>query len=170
MTRRVDGSTQVPGFEIDDLLDANRLSGLQKYVLVLCSLAVLFDGYDLQVLALTVPALTKAWGIAPAALSVALSASLLGMGFGAALLAPLGDRHGRRTVLAATMAIVGVSSLAAVLAHNPLQLALCRLVTGAALGASLANAYVLTADFMPRRWRATLITLSYCNTATRAAA
>jgi AAHS family 4-hydroxybenzoate transporter-like MFS transporter len=66
------------------------------------------------------------------------------------------------------MAIVGVSSLAAALAHNPLQLALCRLVTGAALGASLANAYVLTADFMPRRRRATLITLSYCNTATGA--
>jgi AAHS family 4-hydroxybenzoate transporter-like MFS transporter len=164
----VDGSTQVPSFEIDDLLDAHRLSGLQKYVLVLCTLAVLFDGYDLQVLALTVPALTKAWGIAPASLSVALSASLLGMGLGAALLAPLGDRYGRRTVLAATMAVVGVSSLAAALAHNPLHLTLCRLFTGAALGASLANAYVLTADFMPRRRRATLITLSYCNTATGA--
>lgn len=164
----MDGATQLPGFEIDDVLDANPLSGLQKYVLVLCTLAVLFDGYDLQVLALTVPTLTKAWGIAPAALSVALSASLLGMGFGAALLGPLGDRYGRRTVLAATMAMVGVSSLAAALAHNPVQLALCRFVTGAALGASLANAYVLTADFMPRRRRATLITLSYCNTATGA--
>lgn len=164
----MDDSLHRVGFEIDDLLDAHRLSGLQKYVLVLCTLAVLFDGYDLQVLALAVPALTKAWGIAPAALSVALSASLLGMGLGAALLGPLGDRYGRRTVLAGTMAIVGVSSLAAALAHNPVQLALCRFCTGAALGASLANAYVLTADFMPRRRRSTLITLSYCNTATGA--
>ena len=90
--------------EIDDLMDARRLSGLQWYVLVLCTLAVLFDGYDLQVLALTVPALTKAWGVAPASLSRALSASLLGMGLGAALLGPLGDRYGRRTVLAATLA------------------------------------------------------------------
>jgi AAHS family 4-hydroxybenzoate transporter-like MFS transporter len=154
--------------EIDDLLDARPLSGLQKYVLVLCTLAVLFDGYDLQVLALSVPALTKAWGIAAPALSVALSASLLGMGLGAAFLGPLGDRYGRRTLLAATMAIVGVSSLAAALAHSPSQLALCRFFTGAALGASLANAFVLNADFMPRRRRATLITLSYCNTATGA--
>jgi AAHS family 4-hydroxybenzoate transporter-like MFS transporter len=156
--------------EIDDLMDAYPLSGLQKYVLILCTLAVLFDGYDLQVLALTVPALTKAWSIAPASLSLALSASLLGMGLGAALLGPLGDRYGRRTVLAATLAIVGASSLAAALAHNPLQLALCRLFTGAALGASLANAYTLAADFMPRRRRASLITLSYCNTATGALA
>jgi MFS transporter, AAHS family, 4-hydroxybenzoate transporter len=164
----VDAAAHLPSIEIDDLLDARRLSGLQKYVLVLTTLAVLFDGYDLQVLALSVPALTKAWSIAPAAFSVALSASLLGMGIGAALLGPLGDRYGRRTVLGGTMAIVGVSSLAAALAHSPLELASCRFFTGAALGASLANAYVLNADFMPRRRRATLITLSYCNTATGA--
>jgi AAHS family 4-hydroxybenzoate transporter-like MFS transporter len=84
------------------------------------------------------------------------------------LLGPLGDRYGRCTTLAATLAIVGMSSLAAALVHNALQLALCRLLTGAALGASLANAYTLTADFMPRRRRASLITLSYCNTATGA--
>jgi AAHS family 4-hydroxybenzoate transporter-like MFS transporter len=166
----VSDSARLAGVEIDDLMDAYPLSGLQRYVLVLCALAVLFDGYDLQVLALTVPALTKAWNITPASLSPALSASLLGMGLGAALLAPLGDRHGRRTVLAITMAIVGASSLATALAHNALQLALCRLVTGAALGASLANAYSLTADFMPRRRRASLITLAYCNTATGALA
>ena len=156
------------GVEIDDLMDAHPLSGLQKYVLVLCALAVLFDGYDLQVLALVVPTLTKAWHIAPASLGVALSASLLGMGLGAALLAPLGDRYGRRTVLAAMLAIVGASSLATALAHSAWQLAGCRLCTGAALGASLANAYSLTADFMPRRRRAGLITLAYCNTATGA--
>lgn len=157
-----------PGVEIDDLMDAHPLSGLQKYALVLCALAVLCDGYGLQDLALTVPALTRAWGIAPASLSLALSASLLGMGLGAALLAPLGDRYGRRSVLAATLAIVGAASLATALADNPLQMALCRFFTGAALGASLANAYSLTADFMPRRRRASLITLAYCNTATGA--
>jgi MFS transporter, AAHS family, 4-hydroxybenzoate transporter len=163
-------SMRPPGVEIDDLMDAYPLSGLQKYVLVLCALAVLFDGYDLQVLALAVPALTKSWHIAPASLSLALSASLLGMGLGAALLAPLGDRYGRRTVLAATLAIVGASSLATALAHDALQLAWCRLLTGGALGASLANAYSLTADFMPRRRRASLITVAYCNTATGALA
>jgi MFS transporter, AAHS family, 4-hydroxybenzoate transporter len=154
--------------EIDDLIDARPLSGLQKYVMVLCALAVLFDGYDLQVMALTVPALSQAWQLAPASFSMALSASLLGMGLGAAFIGPLGDRYGRRTMLATTLAIVGVSALASALATNITELALCRLVTGAGLGASLANAYTLTADFMPRRRRASLITLAYCNTATGA--
>ena len=107
-------------------------------------------------------------GHAPASLSMALSASLLGMGLGAALLGPLGDRYGRRSILAATLAIVGMSSLAAALAHNAAATGAMPAFTGAALGASLANAYALTADFMPRRRRASLITLSYCNTATGA--
>jgi AAHS family 4-hydroxybenzoate transporter-like MFS transporter len=161
-------STPPAGIEIDDVIDAHPLCGLQKYVLVLCGLAVMCDGYSLQDLALTAPALSKAWSITPASLTVALSASLLGMGLGAALLAPLGDRYGRRTVLAATLAIVGISALATALVHNTLQMGLCRFFTGAALGASLANAYTLTADFMPRRRRASLITLAYCNTATGA--
>ena len=154
--------------EIDDLIDARPLSWLQKYVMVLCALAVLFDGYDLQVMALTVPALSKAWTIAPSSFGIALSASLFGMGLGAAFIGPLGDRYGRRTILAITLAVVGLSSIASALAQNITQIALCRLFTGAALGASLANAYTLTADFMPRRRRASLITLTYCNTATGA--
>jgi MFS transporter, AAHS family, 4-hydroxybenzoate transporter len=154
--------------EVDDLIDSRPLAGLQIYVMVLCALAVLFDGYDLQVMALTVPALSKAWSMAPASFSMALSASLLGMGLGAAFIGPLGDRYGRRTILAATLAIVGLSSIASAFAHNVTELAICRLFTGAALGASLANAYTLTADFMPRRRRASLITLAYCNTATGA--
>ncbi|MEP7312845.1 MAG: MFS transporter [Pseudomonadota bacterium] len=156
--------------EIDDLIDARPLSGLQKYVMVLCALAVLFDGYDLQVLALTVPALSQAWGSAPSTFSLALSASLLGMGVGAAFIGPLGDRYGRRTILAITLAVVGLSSIASAFAQNITQMAVCRLFTGAALGASLANAYTLTADFMPRRRRASLITMTYCNTATGALA
>jgi AAHS family 4-hydroxybenzoate transporter-like MFS transporter len=154
--------------EVDDLIDSRPLAGLQIYVMVLCALAVLFDGYDLQVMALTVPALSKAWSMAPASFSMALSASLLGMGLGAAFIGPLGDRYGRRTILAATLAIVGLSSIASAFAHNVTELAICRFFTGAALGASLANAYTLTADFMPRRRRASLITLAYCNTATGA--
>ena len=164
----MDGSKTQGSVEIDALLDAHPIGATQIYVLVLATLAVIFDGYDLQSLAITVTSLAKAWRIEPAALSVASSASLLGMGLGAALLGPLGDRLGRRTVLAATMGIVGLSSLATALAQDPGQLAVCRFFTGAALGASLANAFVLTADFMPRRRRATLVTLSYCNTATGA--
>jgi AAHS family 4-hydroxybenzoate transporter-like MFS transporter len=90
------------------------------------------------------------------------------MGLGAAFMGPLGDRYGRRTVLALTLVIVGLASLASAFAGTIWQLALCRLFTGAALGAGLANAYALAADFMPRRRRAGLITLTYCNTATGA--
>jgi AAHS family 4-hydroxybenzoate transporter-like MFS transporter len=133
--------------EIDDLIDARPLSGLQKYVMFLCALAVLFDGYDLQVMALTVPALSKAWALAPSNFSTALSASLLGMGLGAAFIGPLGDRYGRRRTGRRWRLSASRRSLRRL--RTTSQLALSPAGHRRRLGASLANAYTLTADFMP---------------------
>ena len=154
--------------DISDLLDARGLSGLQIYVVAICALAVLFDGYDIQVMALTIPALSAAWGVAPASFSTVFSASLLGMGIGAATIGPLGDRYGRRTVLAGTLVIVSVTTFLTAFAGSPLELTLLRFATGVGLGGSLPNAFALTADYVPRARRAGLLTMMYCNTATGA--
>src|SRR5512139_2779460 len=85
--------------EIQDLIDSRPLSATQLFVIVACALSVVFDGFDLQVMALPVPALSKAWSVPPPPFSTALSASLFGMGLGAAFIAPLVDRFGRRSLL-----------------------------------------------------------------------
>ena len=43
--------------EIQDLIDSRPLSGTQLFVIIACALSVVFDGFDLQVMALTVAAL-----------------------------------------------------------------------------------------------------------------
>jgi AAHS family 4-hydroxybenzoate transporter-like MFS transporter len=154
--------------EIQDLIDSRPLSGTQLFVIIVCALSVVFDGFDLQVMALTVPALSKAWSLSPPQFGAALSASLFGMGLGAAFLAPLGDRFGRRTLLVVSLLAVGISALACAAAENLTQLALFRFLTGVGLGASLPNAIALTADYAPRRHRSALVTAMYCNVATGA--
>jgi MFS transporter, AAHS family, 4-hydroxybenzoate transporter len=154
--------------EIQDLIDSRPLSGMQIFLIVACALSVVFDGYDLQVMALTVPALSKAWTLSPPQFSAALSSSLFGMGLGAAFIAPLGDRFGRRTMVVIALFAVGVSALACATAQTVLQLALYRFVTGVGLGVSMSNAIALTADYAPRARRSTLVTAMYCNTATGA--
>jgi AAHS family 4-hydroxybenzoate transporter-like MFS transporter len=154
--------------EIQDLIDSRPLSGTQIFLIVACALSVVFDGFDLQVMALAVPALSKAWALPPPQFSAALSASLFGMGLGAAFIAPLGDRFGRRTMLVISLFAVGASALACATAQSVLQLALYRFVTGVGLGVSMANAIALTADYAPRARRSTLVTAMYCNTATGA--
>ncbi|MFO1505155.1 MAG: MFS transporter [Steroidobacteraceae bacterium] len=154
--------------EIQDLIDSRPLSGLQIFVIAACALSVVFDGFDLQVMALTVPALSKAWSLPPPEFKFALSSSLLGMGIGAAFIAPLGDRHGRRTLLVLSLFAVGISALACAAAQNLTQMALFRFFTGVGLGVSMANAIALTADYVPRARRSTLVTLMFCNNATGA--
>lgn len=154
--------------EIQDLIDSRPLSGTQVFVIFACALSVVFDGFDLQVMALTVPALSKAWALSPPQFSAALSASLLGMGLGAAFIAPLGDRVGRRTMLVISLFAVGISALACAAAQNITQMAIFRFFTGVGLGVSMANAIALTADYVPRARRSTLVTLMFCNNATGA--
>src|SRR5262245_38096751 len=93
--------------EIGTLIEERPIGALQWRVVILCALIAFLDGFDTQVMALTVPAIAKAWGIAHTSFSLALSASLIGLGVGAAVLAPLGDRIGRRPMLIWSMLLVG---------------------------------------------------------------
>ncbi|HXC59880.1 MAG TPA: MFS transporter [Steroidobacteraceae bacterium] len=154
--------------EVGSLIDSVPFSGLHLYVMLLAALCVMCDGFDLQALALTVPALSKAWSLPPPSFSAALSASLLGMGLGAAFIAPLGDRFGRRALLATALFVMGLGTLACVTAENTTELLIYRFITGIGIGGSMPNAFSLTADYLPRARRAALLTATYCNTATGA--
>ena len=154
--------------EISDLIDSAPLSGLHLYVMLLSALCVMCDGFDLQALALTLPALSKAWALPPPNFSSALSASLLGMGIGAAFIAPLGDRFGRRTLLSSALFVMGLGTLACATTSNTTELMVYRFITGIGIGGSMPNAFSLTADYLPRARRAALLTATYCNTATGA--
>jgi AAHS family 4-hydroxybenzoate transporter-like MFS transporter len=109
----LNGSLRV-GLEVSQLIDERPLTPLQRRVIALCGLVVLLDGYDIQAMALAVPSIATAWALPPSTFGLALSASLIGLMLGAGLLAPLGDRFGRRPVLVAGMALVGLASLGTV--------------------------------------------------------
>jgi AAHS family 4-hydroxybenzoate transporter-like MFS transporter len=137
----------------------------QHLVFLLCSLTVFLDGFDVQAMALAVPALSQSWRLSPPAFSSALATGVLGLGIGAAFIAPLGDRFGRRPVLIACTALLGLSSLATITATGVTALAALRFLTGIALGACQGNATALMADFAPPARRAWLLTLMGCNVA-----
>ena len=140
-------------------MNDDSLSALQIRVFLLCAAVVLLDGYDLQAMGLAVPTLAEQWQRPLPAFSIALSASLLGLGLGSAFIAPLGDRLGRRPLLLGGMAIILVTSLGATTASAPWQLAVWRFLVGLGLGVCQSNASALTAEYAPRARRATIMTL-----------
>lgn len=153
------------GNEIGELIDRRGLSVRQIGVILACASVVLLDGYDIQTMALAVPSLAGEWSLEASAFSYALSASVLGMLIGTALVAPVGDKLGRRPMLIAATLVIGLASIATALSETPVQLVAWRLVTGIGLGTSLPNATALTSEYVPVRSRAFLITAMFVSIA-----
>ncbi len=151
--------------EVGQLIDGRAVSALQIRVIVLCSLLVLLDGYDIQTMALAVPSLAAQWSAASSNFSFALASALFGIALGAAFLAPLGDRWGRSAVMISSLVLVGGSSICTGMATSITRLVVWRFMTGLGLGAGISNAAVLTSEYVPAHRRASLVTLMHCNVA-----
>src|SRR5262245_51581639 len=85
--------------DLADVIDRRPMSVAQMFVAALCAAALFVDGYDIQVMALAVPSLSRAWSLPPSSFGTALSAVVFGITLGAGFLGPFGDQYGRRTML-----------------------------------------------------------------------
>lgn len=144
---------------VDDLIDRQRLGARNYFVLGLLLVALLCDGFDLQLLAFAAPRLAAEWGIPADSLRYVISANLLGMMVGAMFLGNLGDRVGRKRVIVVGTILYALTSLACLLAENRLQLGILRFITGMGLGGVLPNVIALTAEISPVQRRPTLTSI-----------
>jgi AAHS family 4-hydroxybenzoate transporter-like MFS transporter len=127
--------------------------GWGGFVLILLALVV--EGFDLQAANFAAPSIEEAFNLTRAQIGPLLSASLVGVLFGAMFIGPLGDRFGRRTILITACVTYGLLSLVATFASNLTQLIGLRFLIGIGLGAVLPNALALAGELAPRRHLAT---------------
>jgi len=81
---------------VDDLIDRQQLTGRTYLQLGLLLVALLCDGFDLQLVGVAAPWLADAWNLKPSQLvGPVQSANLFGMMLGAIFLGGLGDRLGQ---------------------------------------------------------------------------
>ena len=135
------------------------LGRTQILVLMLCALATILDGFDLQAIAFTGPVIAQEWGIAATALGFVFSAALAGMTFGALLVGMLGDRFGRKVAVGLSVATFGLFTLAVVSAHSYTELLVYRFLAGLGIGGTIPSVTTLMAEYAPRRLRTTMIAL-----------
>jgi len=153
--------SQSPKIEIGQLIDERSLSPLQILIIVMSALVVWLDGYHIQSMSLVVPTLSKEWSVKTTDFKLVMSSALIGILFGSAFIASMGDRWGRRRVLIISMVIVGLSSIGTGYATSVVHLIIWRFLTGLGLGASIPNATALTSDYVPAKRRAALVTLMF---------
>jgi AAHS family 4-hydroxybenzoate transporter-like MFS transporter len=128
------------------------------WTIVLCGLVCVVDGIDMSTAPSGVPLMAADWHIPLPAFSFALAASVLGIGLGAGLVAPLGDRFGRRPVIIASFFIVGVATLAVCLTTNIYVFSVLRLLIGFGLGSSVANSLALASEYAITHIRSRIVT------------
>src|ERR1700688_4378712 len=133
----------------------------QLLVLVLCGSVLFIDGFDAQSMGFVAPALVEQLHLARSALGPVFSSGLVGIMIGALVFGPLADRLGRKPVLVWCTLLFGASSLLTATAVSLPSLLVYRLVTGFGLGGAMPNAVSLTSEFMPKRSRATAVTLMF---------
>lgn len=111
------------------------------------------DGYDVLAMTFAAPGITNAWGIDKVQLGLMLSSGLVGMAVGSLLLAPQGDRFGRRPIGLLCLALMGIGMLMAAFARSVPELAAWRVVTGVGIGAMVPIIAPLASEYANARYR-----------------
>ena len=117
-SRRESVGSVSAAIEIGALLDRGRWTPYQKLLTALAALAVIFDGFDIQILGFAIPSLMKEWGVARAAFGPVLALGLAGMAAGSPFAGYWGDRFGRRPALIGCVALFGLATVATAFVHS----------------------------------------------------
>ncbi len=147
--------------DVGALLDHGPWTAQQKRWTILAALAIIFDGFDIQILGFAIPSLIREWHVARSAFGPVLALGLAGMAVGSPLAGYVGDRFGRRTALIGCVSLFGLATIATSMVGGVGWLAVLRFITGMGAGGALPNAAALSAEFAPlrRRHAAVLLTV-----------
>ena len=157
-----EAATPAPALvNVAELIDQQPLGRFQIWVLLLCAAAMFVDGFDTQAIGYVAPSLSAALAIKPGALGLVFAAGGLGAILGTLAFAPVADRVGRKPVIVGCVLFFAICSLATSFANTVDQLLWIRFITGLGLGGVVPNALALTADFMPKRFRVTLVLMAW---------
>lgn len=126
---------------------------------LLCFVAALIEGYDLQAAGVTAPRFAPEFGLSPAQLGWVFSSNTIGLFIGAALGGWMADRIGRKTVLVGSMVTFGLFTLGTAVATDTSMLIWMRFLTGLGLGGAMPNLIALSAETGSTANRATKVTM-----------
>src|SRR5262245_40856128 len=148
--------------DVQAFIDGHPVSALQRLLLLLCFLVIAIDGFDTAIIGFIAPAVRAEWGLSVGQLGPLFAAGLFGLMIGAFAIGPLADRHGRKTMLVASMIIFGAASLASSYSGGLSTLIALRFVTGLGLGGAMPMTITLASEFCPAARRSSLVTLMFC--------
>jgi AAHS family 4-hydroxybenzoate transporter-like MFS transporter len=144
--------------DVGATLDHGPFTPMQRCVVLLAALSIVFDGFDSQLIGFAIPVLMREWGVARGAFAPVVAAGLIGMGVGSACAGLIADRFGRRWAIIGSVLLFGAATCAIGFAPDIATIAGLRFVAGLGIGGALPSATTMTAEFTPARRRTVMVT------------
>jgi MFS transporter, AAHS family, 4-hydroxybenzoate transporter len=138
------------------LISDSSFGSYQIGVFLLCFLAMVIDGYDVQIIGVAAAGIRETLKLEPATLGVIITAGQVGVILGAVFLAPLADRLGRKRLMIASCLIFGVFSFLTAFAASVPALVVLRVLAGIGLGSIGPAALALGAEYAPKKFKASI--------------
>ncbi|MEO6338632.1 MAG: MFS transporter [Caulobacteraceae bacterium] len=145
--------------DVTALIEDRKLGWFAIRVIVMSWLVTFFDGFDMNVIAFTSKYLQSAFTIDAKQLGNVFSIGLVGALLGGFLFGFIGDRFGRRPAIILATGAFSVLTVALAMVQSYPQLLVLRFFNGLALGGALPLVWALNVEFVPRRSRATVVTI-----------
>jgi AAHS family 4-hydroxybenzoate transporter-like MFS transporter len=152
-------ATRMRTIDVTTLIEGRRFDGFYYGVIALSWLITAFDGLDGLMIGFTLPYMRDELHLTTAMMGYIASAGNAGTAVGGFLSPLLADRIGRRPTVVGTALAFGVLTAATALAGSYEALVAMRFVNGLALGGLLPLAWALNIEFVPKRMRATVVTI-----------
>lgn len=145
--------------DVARVIDGRGLDRFNYLLILLSWLITVFDGFDMMMISFTAPYMRDELRLDKPMLGNVFSAGILGMMVGGFAFSYIGDRVGRRRTIVAAAFAFGLLTLATALARSYEALLILRFADGFAIGGMLPLAWALNIEFVPKRMRATVITI-----------
>jgi MFS transporter, AAHS family, 4-hydroxybenzoate transporter len=145
--------------DLTEIIEKQKLTSFIVRLVLLSWIVTFFDGFDVSVLSFAWPDMAGSLHVDRLSLGIVFGAGQFGMVLGGFIFGYLGDRIGRRLSIILSTGLFGVFAFAIAMAGSYHVLIALRFVEGMAMGGLFPLAWALNIEFVPRRFRSTVVTL-----------
>ncbi|MBV8923960.1 MAG: MFS transporter [Bradyrhizobium sp.] len=143
------------------MIDRIPVGQLQIITVVLCGIVAILDGFDNFAIALVAPQMAHSFNVAVSSFGAVFGVNAFGLMLGALAFGPIADRFGRKPVILASVFLIGLFSLLTPFTGSIQVLLATRFLAGLGMGGVMPSIIALTAEYAPKRLRATLVTVMF---------
>jgi AAHS family 4-hydroxybenzoate transporter-like MFS transporter len=145
--------------DVGDIIERQKIGGYILRMMGVAWLVTFFDGFDQNVVAFAAPYLIEQLGFSDSMMSHVFGSGIAGSLIGGFLFGFAGDRIGRRGAIILCSAMFGSLTICLAFVTDYSLFIAIRFANGLALGGAIPLIWALSIEYVPRRFRATAVTL-----------